>query len=484
MTAAIVHELDSLKQSPKSKPPKIDPAEQRLFILDTNVLMHDPTSLFRFQEHDIYLPMTVLEELDRGKKGMSDVARNVRQVSRFLDELLADSTPEDIQNGLPLNTLEIGANGNLTGRLYFQTQEEHAALPESLPGETADNHILETAISMQDRYSVTLVTKDINLRIKATVLGIHSEDYRNDKVLEDADLLNTGFLELPAGFWEEHGKSMDSWQEEGHTYYRIKGPLVQGWMPSLFLHDAQEDTDYIVRKIEGEEALIERAHNYRTDNHSVWGVTARNQEQNYALNLLLDPEIDFVTMLGPAGTGKTLLTLAAALHLTLDKQAFREIIITRVTVPIGEDIGFLPGSEEEKMEPWMGAVMDNLEALTANAEGGEWERAATSDLIGQRVKIRSMNFMRGRTFYNRFLIIDEAQNLTPKQMKTLVTRAGPGTKVVCIGNIAQIDTPYLTETSSGLTYVVDRMKAWEHSGHVTLRQGERSRLSDYAIGVL
>jgi PhoH-like ATPase len=289
---------------------------------------------------------------------------------------------------------------------------------------------------------------------------------------------------LPAGFWEEHGKSMDSWQEEGHTYYRIKGPLVQGWMPSLFLHDAQEDTDYIVRKIEGEEALIERAHNYRTDNHSVWGVTARNQEQNYALNLLLDPEIDFVTMLGPAGTGKTLLTLAAALHLTLDKQAFREIIITRVTVPIGEDIGFLPGSEEEKMEPWMGAVMDNLEALTANSEGGEWERAATSDLIGQRVKIRSMNFMRGRTFYNRFLIIDEAQNLTPKQMKTLVTRAGPGTKVVCIGNIAQIDTPYLTETSSGLTYVVDRMKAWEHSGHVTLRQGERSRLSDYAIGVL
>ncbi|MGA1562146.1 MAG: PIN domain-containing protein, partial [Gammaproteobacteria bacterium] len=213
--------------------------------------MHDPTALFRFQEHDIYLPMTVLEELDRGKKGMSDVARNVRQVSRFLDELLAESTPEDIQNGLPLNTLEIGANGHLTGRLYFQTQEEHAALPESLPGETADNHILETAISLQDRYSVTLVTKDINLRIKATVLGIHSEDYRNDKVLEDADLLNTGYLELPQGFWEEHGKSMDSWQEEGHTYYRIKGPLVEGWMPSLFLHDAQEDCDYIVRKIDG-----------------------------------------------------------------------------------------------------------------------------------------------------------------------------------------------------------------------------------------
>ncbi len=482
MTAATVHELDSLKKS--AQPPLTDPAEQRLFILDTNVLMHDPTALFRFQEHDIYLPMTVLEELDRGKKGMSDVARNVRQVSRFLDELIADSTPEDIQNGLALNTLEIGGNHNLSGRLFFQTQEEHAALPESLPGQTADNHILETVISLQNRHPVTLVTKDINLRIKATVLGIHSEDYRNDKVLEDADLLNTGYLALPEGFWEEHGKNIDSWQEEGHTYYRVKGPLVQNWMPSLFLHDTQEDSDYIVRKIDGEEALIERAHNYRNETHAVWGVTARNQEQNYALNLLLDPEIDFVTMLGPAGTGKTLLALAAALHLTLDKQMFREIIITRVTVPIGEDIGFLPGSEEEKMEPWMGAVMDNLEALTANAEGGEWERAATGDLIGQRVKFRSMNFMRGRTFYNRFLIIDEAQNLTPKQMKTLVTRAGPGTKVVCIGNIAQIDTPYLTETSSGLTFVVDRMKAWAHSGHVTLRQGERSRLSDYAIGVL
>jgi PhoH-like ATPase len=213
-------------------------------------------------------------------------------------------------------------------------------------------------------------------------------------------------------------------------------------------------------------------------------VTARNREQNLALNLLMDPEIDFVTVLGPAGTGKTLLTLAAGLAQTLDHNRFSEIIMTRVTIPLGEDIGFLPGTEEEKMEPWMGALMDNLEVLTQSQSGGTWGRSATNDLLRHRIKIRSLNFMRGRTFLNRFIIIDEAQNLTPKQMKALVTRAGPGTKMVCLGNIAQIDTPYLTETTTGLTYVVNRFHGWTFSGHITLVRGERSRLADYASEVL
>lgn len=196
---------------------------------------------------------------------------------------------------------------------------------------------------------------------------------------------------------------------------------------------------------------------------------------------MLDPNVDFITLLGQAGTGKTLLTLAAALAMTLEKKLYTEIIITRVTVPVGEDIGFLPGTEEEKMNPWMGAIEDNLDVLNqSDSEAGEWGRAATRDLIRARIKVKSLNFMRGRTFLNKFVIIDEAQNLTPKQMKTLITRAGPGTKVVCLGNIAQIDTPYLTEGSSGLTYVVDRFKGWEHAGHVTLQRGERSRLADYA----
>ena len=199
----------------------------------------------------------------------------------------------------------------------------------------------------------------------------------------------------------------------------------------------------------------------------------------------MDPNVDFVTLLGQAGTGKTLLTLAAALQQTLDLKLYSEIIMTRVTVSVGEDIGFLPGTEEEKMNPWMGALEDNLDVLNKSDDtAGDWGRAATQDLIKSRIKVKSLNFMRGRTFLKKFLIIDEAQNLTPKQMKTLITRAGPGTKVVCLGNIAQIDTPYLTEGSSGLTFVVDRFKGWQHNGHVTLQRGERSRLADYAAEAL
>jgi len=247
---------------------------------------------------------------------------------------------------------------------------------------------------------------------------------------------------------------------------------------------ADQGIEALVRSIAGDTARLELVRDYRSERHAVWGITARNREQNFALNLLMDPEVDMVTILGPAGTGKTLLALAAGLTQTLETNRFSEIIMTRVTIPLGEDIGFLPGTEEEKMEPWMGALMDNLEVLTQNAEGGNWGRAVTNDLLRSRIKIRSLNFMRGRTFVNRYVLIDEAQNLTPKQMKALVTRAGPGTKLVCIGNIAQIDTPYLTETTSGLTYVVTRFRGWDHSGHITLLRGERSRLADHASEIL
>jgi PhoH-like ATPase len=260
---------------------------------------------------------------------------------------------------------------------------------------------------------------------------------------------------------------------------------VTDWYPNQFLFTPDEQGfESVVRRLESGAAIIELVTDYRAQSRKVWGISARNREQNFALNLLMDPEIDFVSLLGVAGTGKTLLTLAAALTQTLDERRYREIIMTRATVPLGEDIGFLPGTEEEKMTPWMGALMDNLEVLTQPQEGGDWGRAATNDLLQSRIKVRSLNFMRGRTFLNKFIIIDEAQNLTAKQMRTLVTRAGPGSKIVCLGNVSQIDTPYLTETSSGLTFVVDRFKRWEHSGHVTLRRGERSRLADYATEVL
>lgn len=460
-----------------------DPHNPRVFVLDTNVLMHDPSALFRFQEHDIHLPMMVLEELDHAKKGVSEVARNVRQVSRFLDELIAGASKEAIDLGLPLPGLSGQQGKPSNGRLFFQTRplRPNPSL-QPLPGNTPDHDILGVALSLQEDYPdgrVTLVSKDINLRIKAAILGLHAEDYYSDQTLDDVNLLYSGTWDLPADFWETHGKELDSWQDSGRTYYRVRGPNVAHWHPNQGLFQTEPPTDFIVRKLNGSEAVIEILKDYMAANHSVWGIIARNREQNFALNLLLDPEIDFVSLLGAAGTGKTLLALAAGLAQTLDSKRYREIIMTRVTVPVGEDIGFLPGTEEEKMTPWMGALMDNLEVL-APQEGGEWGRAATADLLSNKIKIRSLNFMRGRTFQNKYVIIDEAQNLTPKQMKTLITRAGPGTKVICLGNIAQIDTPYLSETTSGLTYVVDRFKAWPHGGHVTLRRGERSRLAEFA----
>ena len=399
---------------------------KRIYVLDTNVLMHDPTALFKFEEHDVYLPMQVMEELDNAKKGTSEASRNARQVSRFLNELI-----------------------------------------ESDPN------------------------KDINLRIKASIAGIVNEDYENDRALDDFSLLYTGATALPEDFWQRHGKDLRSWTEKGRTIYevaRIPGadPEDDSWYPNQFLYlPGDEEAELKVARVTEGSVTLQIVDDFRNAQHAVWGINARNREQNFALNALMDPEIDFVTLLGTAGTGKTLLALAAGLAQTMDAQRYREIIMTRATVSVGEDIGFLPGTEEEKMTPWMGALEDNLDVLNkTDSSAGEWGRAATLDLIRSRIKIKSLNFMRGRTFLNKFLIIDEAQNLTPKQMKTLITRAGPATKVVCLGNIAQIDTPYLSEGSSGLTYVVDRFKGWNHSGHVTLQRGERSRLADYAAEVL
>lgn len=461
-------------------------AEKKLFVLDTNILMHDPTSIFRFEEHDIYLPMVVLEELDRSKKGISEVARNVRQANRFLDELIHNVDERAISEGIELARLPYATriDQQCQGRLFFQVRRMTSLLPDSLPGDIADNSILGTVLALQEEHpdaQVILVSKDINLRIKAAVLGIHAEDYYSDQVLDDIDLLFSGACELPLDFWDSHGKKMDSWQEQGRTFYRVEGPLVKNWFPNEFLYLPDESNfEAIVRTREGNRAVIELARDYRQPQHSVWGINARNREQNFAFNMLLDPDTDFITLLGTAGTGKTLLALATGLTLTLERKIYREIIMTRETIPVGEDIGFLPGTEEEKMAPWMGALLDNLEMLNSPENGGNWERAATNNLILNRIKIRSLNFMRGRTFLNRYIILDEAQNLTSKQMKTLITRAGPGTKIVCIGNIGQIDTPYLTSTTSGLTYVVDRFKDWSHGAHITLRRGERSRLADFA----
>jgi PhoH-like ATPase len=453
---------------------------KRIYALDTNVLLHDPTSLFRFEEHDVFIPMTVLEELDEKKKGASEVSRNGRQVSRFLNELIENGKHHDLNDGLELTNphgIKL-RRGTSVGRLYFQqraTSNGHAK---------ADNQILASVVELRDQHpdrAVILVTKDINLRIKASIVA---EDYENDRALDDFALLYTGSAELPENFWDLHPE-VHSWNERGRTFYKLDRHEDEAWYPNecLFL-PGDNSVELRVLHLEETTATLVLLDDHSHANHHVWGIGARNREQNFALNALMDPDVDFVTLLGNAGTGKTLLALAAGLAQVMDQQRYREIIMTRATVSVGEDIGFLPGTEEEKMTPWMGALTDNLEVLANPEEGGSWGRQATNDLLASRIKIRSLNFMRGRTFLSRYLIIDEAQNLTPKQMKTLITRAGPGTKIVCLGNVEQIDTPYLTETTSGLTYAVDRFKQWEHSAHITLRRGERSRLADFAAEAL
>ncbi len=337
----------------------------RLFVLDTNVLMHDPTSLFRFEEHDVYLPMITLEELDNHKKGMSEVARNARQVSRELDALATDGSL-DPKAGIPLGKTGHREAG---GKLFFQTTLLEIKLPPGLPQGKADNQILGVVQSLRETNpdrDVVLVSKDINMRVKARALGLPAEDYFNDKTLEDGDLLYTGVLPLPADFWERHGKTMESWQQGGHTFYRISGPMVPVLMINQFVYLETPGAAALyarVTEITGKTAVLKTLRDYTHAKNAVWGVTARNREQNFALNLLMDHDCDFITLTGTAGTGKTLMTLAAGLAQVLDERRYTEIIVTRVTVPVGDDIGFLPGNEEEKMGPWMGALDDNLEVL-------------------------------------------------------------------------------------------------------------------------
>jgi PhoH-like ATPase len=488
-TEAVTPKTRTAVQTPvavKAKKPK-HTGPSKLFVLDTNVLLHDPMCLFRFEEHDIFLPMIVLEELDAHKKGMTEVARNARQTSRTLDAL-AGFQGADMTTGLPLNTTGHREAG---GKLFFQTQLLNYTLPTSLPQGKADNQILGVVDALRLQHApreVVLVSKDINMRVKSRALGLATDDYQNDKTLEDGDLLYAGSIALPPNFWLTHGKTVESWQQGVHTFYRITGPIVPNLLINQFVYfeSPGEPSLYArVTEIRDKTAVFKTLKDFTHLKNSVWGITTRNREQNFAMNILMDPEIDFVTLTGTAGTGKTLMALAAGLTQVLDDRRYTEIIVTRATVSVGEDIGFLPGTEEEKMGPWMGALDDNLEVLgKTDTSAGEWGRAATSELIRSRIKIKSMNFMRGRTFLNKYVIIDEAQNLTPKQMKTLITRAGPGTKIICMGNLAQIDTPYLTEGSSGLTFAVDKFKGWAHGGHITLARGERSRLADFASEVL
>ena len=409
--------------------------ERKMFVLDTNVLIYDPSSLFRFKENDVYVPMVTLEELDANKSGSSDKARACRQASRLIIEAVEREGGGNMKDGFALSHYN---GGHAIGRLFLQSSAVVANLPLGLASHKADNEILRVALGLQDENKgvreVVLLSKDINLRIKAAAVGMPTEDYRTDNVVEDADFLYTGMLRIDQDFWGRNA-IIDSGKRGALSFYTLQGPDCERLLPNQVLQGEGNDGVFLARVItvHGDKARLETLVDYEHEKNKVWGITARNLEQSVALNLLLDDNVDLVSILGQAGSGKTLLTLAAGLAQTMDAKKYHEIIFTRITVAVGEDIGFLPGTEEEKMMPWMGALEDNLEALAAAPAGsGEWGRQATKDHLMTKVQVKSVAFMRGRTFMKKILVIDEAQNLTPKQIKTLITRAGVGTKVVCL----------------------------------------------------
>jgi len=449
--------------------------QRKIYVLDTNVLIHDPHALSRFDEHDVVLPIVVLEEMDKVKRGFDELARNVREASRQLEMLSEGSS--DLKKGCPL------PGG---GCLFFELN--HRALeilPESLAHGSGDNRIIAVTMSLQQEHQdreVILVSKDINMRIKARALGLVTEDYRSDKVHEDMEVLPLGYVVLDEQTWGSMAADMEVSDGPHGSHYRIR------WPEGLFAPNINGfvvlpgDKEQVLRCTAIEEdgfMQLHDVHSFRSERNAVWGIQAKSSEQNMAMNLLMDPEIDMVTLLGKAGSGKTLLALACGLNQTLDLNLYDRIIITRATVPMGQDIGFLPGTEKEKLEPWMGAVSDNLTLLL----GDEFEGLGNS-LAQYKMEISSLSFARGRTYMRTWLLVDEAQNLSPHQMKTLITRIGEGSKIIILGNNAQIDTPYLTAYTNGLSMAATRFASWPYSGHVTLKASERSRLAAYAAEVM
>ncbi|XKE44474.1 PhoH family protein [Halomonas organivorans] len=462
---------------------RIDKKATRLYVLDTNVLIHDPAALYQFDEHEVVIPMTVLEELDKHKNGIREIARTARQVSRTLSDLTANVDLAQIRDGIPIPRLS-GSEGRLRLLCY-----DDLSMPEHLE-DSPDNRLLAETCRLRDERpdaSVILVTKDINLRVKAAALGVPVEDYLTDRAFDDTDAMIGGARIYPeaggdgSGLWESLKVEVKVEREDGgEVIYRLAGEIPGDWHLGMLVSDSDDGASFeaVIRDLGPRHAALELLTNYR-HGASVWGVHAHDSRQNFTLNLLMDDDIDLVTIAGSAGTGKTFMTLAAAFQQTLDAKRFERVVFTRAPISMSEDIGYLPGTEEEKMSPWMGAFHDNMDNLLRDEHDGStsWDQEATRQLLGSRVQIRAPGFMRGRTLNDTFLIIDEAQNFTPKQLKSLITRAGRNTKIVCLGNVGQIDTPYLTANTCGMAAVVQHFRDWPHAGHVTLKSVERSRLA-------
>ncbi|GAB5500639.1 MAG: PhoH family protein [Pseudohongiellaceae bacterium] len=446
------------------------------YVLDTNVLIHDPTSILNFDEHHVVIPITVLEELDSLKSGRHAIAADCRQAIRELDKQLGRASPVEVESGVAIQRSDTGDTQGVLSVMMNETPENCVLLPTHLN----DNKILNDVGFLKQQYPerrVVLVTKDINVRLKARGVGIESQDYHSDQLLSDIEHLNTGYLEFDGSFWDRVD-SVESIQEEGRTLHQVSREVFEHEVfPNQFLLD-EDGFVARVQHVTAEHVTLLHLNRNTLMEAEAWGLKPRDIYQSLALNLLMDPDVHLVNLTGSAGSGKTILALAAAIEQTVPNKLYRRIIVTRSTQGLDEDIGFLPGTEEEKMEPWLGAITDNLEAL-------HWEDencSSSVEYVLNKVPLmfKSLNYIRGRSFQSSLIIIDESQNLTPHQIKTIVTRAGNGSKVICLGNLAQIDTPYLTPISSGLTYLTERFKAFDQGGNILLQGVPRSVLAAFA----
>ncbi|MDX1805186.1 MAG: PhoH family protein [Alcanivorax sp.] len=481
--AATLHSLSIDEDQQQNHPPQED-NQQKTYVVDTNVLIHDPNSLMNFEEHRVVIPMTVLEELDKLKSGKSHTAADCRAAIRQIDSVLGNATPSEVEKGIPIPRGGDQTLGTLTVLMSGAARQEGP-----LPANLNDNRIINDIVAMklanpECRY--VLVTKDINMRLKARACGIESEDYHNDQLVSDIKQLTRGYFQVPGSFWDQVTE-VETVQDGPDTlHYLSHGLLVSEILgeeiyPNQYIMDEQ---GFVGRILAVENGIVTlRHHNEETLlDQEVWGLKPMNVQQAIALQLLLDPDIHLVTLTGAAGSGKTILALAAAIEMTVEQKRFNKIIATRSTPPLAEDHGFLPGTEEEKMDPWLGAINDNIEALHLNDENP----SGSIQYVKERacIQFKAMNYIRGRSFQKSLILIDESQNLTPHQMKAIITRAGEGSKVVCLGNLAQIDTPYLSPTSSGLTYMTERFKRFVHGGSVQLNGVPRSLLAEYAESFL
>ena len=446
-----------------------------LYVLDTNVLIHDPNALLNFEEHYVAIPMTVLEELDKLKAGKHTVAAECRQAIRLIDQTLGDASPQDVERGVPIQRGKSGPKGYLS-ILMTPRNDPAQLLPETLNDNIIINQVLEVRARRKD-LSVVLVTKDINMRLKARACGIAAEDYSTDQLVDDVSLLSKGYHSVTGSFWDRVDK-VETRQERGRTWHRVHlNDVITPVHVNEFIVDEQGFVGW-VKGVRGDELLLLDLHQEPLLHQEAWGLKPRDIHQALALFALLDPDIHLVNLTGAAGSGKTILALAAAIEQTMVSKRYRRIIATRSVQGLDQEIGFLPGTEAEKMEPWLGAITDNLEALHMDDENTH----GSVEYILERVPLqfKSLNYIRGRSFQQSLILIDECQNLTPHQMKTIITRAGAGSKVVCLGNLAQIDTPYLSAPSSGLTYLTERFKDFPHGVHITLQGVPRSVLAEYA----